>query len=100
MTGIEDLQKRVEMLRKVSLSWPHISTITGQNSSARTKIHLNSRNVFTCFCKSSIPVIFSESAIGQYFFDHLMCAQYYNNKTVSALEADTTNYLSQICGAK
>ena len=40
----------------------------------------NSRNTSTRFCKSSTPVMLSESAIGQHLFDNSMCAQYYSDK--------------------
>ena len=41
---------------------------------------LNSRNSSTRFCKSSTPVMFSKSAIGQHLLGNPMCAQYYNDK--------------------
>ena len=57
----------------------HISTITGENSSTRSKIYKtgqipNSRNISTCSGKTSTPVMFSESVIGHTFYSpaHLL----------------------------
>ena len=51
----------------------------------RTGQILNSRNISTHSGKSSTPVIFSESAIGQDLLDNPMCAKNYSDKKSAIL---------------
>ena len=74
---------------------------------------LKFHNNFTCFGKSSTPVMFSESTIGQRLSDNLICAKNYSDKEFTlllylgrssfhlfALEAVYINHASQIYAAK
>ena len=82
MTGIEDLQKQLETLRE--FKWilvradefcPAIVEMCGQ-------LNNTFRNISTCFCKSSIPVMFCKSAIGQHLLGYPMCAKWYSGKNI------------------
>ena len=52
----------------------------------------NSRNISTCSGKSSTPVMFSDSAIGQHLLDNPICAKNYSDEKFTILSFDRSSF--------
>ena len=52
----------------------------------------NSRNIFTRSGKSAIPVLFSDSAIGQHLLDNPICAKNYGDEKFTILSFGRSSF--------